>query len=53
MRFMGRDQLISPEAAGRGGYEHELVEPDKSHTTRNPCVMSYKIVYNIKGHFPS
>ena len=32
MRFIGQDQLISLEAAGRGGYE--LVEPDKSHTTQ-------------------
>ncbi len=39
MRFIEQDRLISPEAEGKG--INELVKPDKSHITQNPCVINF------------
>ena len=39
MRFVRQDQLMSPEGEARGG--HELVEPDKSHVTRLPSIITF------------
>ncbi len=57
MRFVRQDQLMSPEGEARGG--HELVEPDKSHVTRLPSIITFlshdvkinKFIFNPEAFF--
>ncbi len=46
MRFVGQDQLIFHEAVGR--VEFELLEPDKSHVTRFPNIITF-LSHDVKN----
>ena len=48
MRFVGQDQLIFREAAGR--VEYVLFEPDKSHVTRFPNIITF-LSHDVKNKY--